>query len=176
MDTVHIPGWRSYNSTCCNGTVHQDRLASFILNNMTAAHVGKTFVKKSDHWPNSLATQQVKNGASMLAVRVKMPLSHNFLQGQSQRLILYFLFFHRGYKIFLPKEFIESTRSNSSKKQHCELTDSTVRYSLSVIDLISFGSEDMSPCSPLGGKPRTRPSIHWSMTPQLTAYLIICCK
>lgn len=54
-----------------------------------------------------------------------------------------------------------------------QLTGAKVRYSFSVIDLMPFGSgSTSSSMSSLGGKPRVRPSSHWSMTPQSIAYLI----
>lgn len=71
---------------------------------------------------------------------------------------------------------------------HCEkhwlqnwyysLADPTaVRYSVSEIDLMPFGSGIMSSSiSSHGGKPRTRPNIHWSITPQSIPYFMECSR
>ena len=51
------------------------------------------------------------------------------------------------------------------------------RYSLSVIDLMPFGSgSTFSSIPSLGGKPTVRANRHWSITPQLMAYLTDCSK
>lgn len=59
--------------------------------------------------------------------------------------------------------------------QPSQLTGFNVRYSISVIDLMPFESgTTSSSISSSGGKPRVCPSSHWSVTPQLIAYLIVC--